>query len=1044
MLKLQIKSDIKPKITPIVYEDFGINLDLSIVSGTCDASYNLKTSDNLFIKSETKQNGFSDVIETEDFSYIGTFSANTTYDVKKIKPKVKDKNVEISYIIFNNGKYYYNQEENPDYIFIPSSVTNLSYEEFKIENDTITVLQKYYITGDTCIGYDGTEYDIYINHFLKEDGTHYTESKIIDSNNQEITDFEIYETAKDKTKFYLKTNKNWKVNVDFVRCSTETLCVEYGDKIYQIDKYTDNGISYFTTDLTMNGNIISGIDIYNSSDNNDIELIQTKSVDYVEPRFIYSDYHHIYKMNDSETSLIRPFASFHDSDYGRYLNVYLSDNFVPCKEHDILIASSKNSKKYRLINNFYNSITNETKIGIFFQDKIYEKKIQDDITNFYHDFAVIGDNEYEIHYTCPISGYIIYDNKQINLIVSNDKNDVIDEYKPIVNDGTYKLVIEEENVDIKTSDGYDSVTSYTQCYKKVHINYNNLDKQTDVYFYSYNDDLTETGNTLYAYRPKDEMNISKNLGEGDINYDFVSQPAYGVHRYEYIEINGNKYNVLKSVDLVSEYTIIEECENYQLEVLNILGNNLLLCSPIVKEEDLLIYTRQHEASSIYLEQVMENICHDIMANHREFTFMIKNENYGHTEELDKFGYLSYQNLDYIDVTNMSFYKIHDYITVPLYANEDIASNSLQGDMLRNEFIPDEEAKAINPIVDMDKDVYYPYVLDNDNKFQEVQKIKFDFHFRTRNLDTWKINEDYKEAYYPNNSLEYYKIFPTFGIERTNWFCTDFYSGNTSDDMTDEEVKIELNKKLGKACVHSDLLYFLNFDSNDVYYQKSRVKKTFIRLLFYDSMNPSTQSLLYQATVWLDANLLYKKYIDNIKDNKPFFYVDAASSGVSINTNAEPFNKKDKEFTFNDDERLMSQFNVSNRYLSRSSAEGFYLHLFKELSEGICEHTIYMKVQLNHAGEGQSCLFTLVRDKDSNVIKNKDFEDNPTDYIPDLQKGLTIARAIKEIYIPLRIKFLETENRFVYIFDEKNVSNWDKENNEVTLNFFEIKLKDESN
>ena len=60
---------------------------------------------------------------------------------------------------------------------------------------------------------------------------------------------------------------------------------------------------------------------------------------------------------------------------------------------------------------------------------------------------------------------------------------------------------------------------------------------------------------------------------------------------------------------------------------------------------------------------------------------------------------------------------------------------------------------------------------------------------------------------------------------------------------------------------SDLLGLMHFDNNDVFYQKSRISKSFLRLSFYDSTDPQKQSLLATSTVFMNENSLYKKYID---------------------------------------------------------------------------------------------------------------------------------------------------------------------------------------
>ena len=87
------------------------------------------------------------------------------------------------------------------------------------------------------------------------------------------------------------------------------------------------------------------------------------------------------------------------------------------------------------------------------------------------------------------------------------------------------------------------------------------------------------------------------------------------------------------------------------------------------------------------------------------------------------------------------------------------------------------------------------------------------------------------------------------IENGGWFVTDYYPYATMKDKD----------KLMEA---SDLVGLLDFTNNDVYYQKSKLAKSFLRLSYYDSTDPQTQTLLATSTVFVDEHALFKKYIDN--------------------------------------------------------------------------------------------------------------------------------------------------------------------------------------
>ena len=151
---------------------------------------------------------------------------------------------------------------------------------------------------------------------------------------------------------------------------------------------------------------------------------------------------------------------------------------------------------------------------------------------------------------------------------------------------------------------------------------------------------------------------------------------------------------------------------------------------------------------------------------------------------------------------------------------------------------------------MEKDVYYSYYY-TENDDNEVDEIVFDLHFRSRNMDDWTINDDNKEGYLCNwNILDNYRLMN--GSEVLN-------SDNTK---LNHKPLIKIDSNDFNFYQPSDLLYYLNFTDKDIYYQKQKVGKSFLRLSFFDSNDPKTQSLLHTSTIFLNEGELYKKYIDN--------------------------------------------------------------------------------------------------------------------------------------------------------------------------------------
>ena len=232
------------------------------------------------------------------------------------------------------------------------------------------------------------------------------------------------------------------------------------------------------------------------------------------------------------------------------------------------------------------------------------------------------------------------------------------------------------------------------------------------------------------------------------------------------------------------------------------------------------------------------------------------------------------------------------------------------------------------------------------------------------------------------------------------------------DLRDKRVKL--------TEYQSDLLSYLGFDDDDVKYQKSKLKKSFLRISFYDSDNIANQNLLHTATIFLDSGELFAKYIKNIEtedeykatktviaqknpeisfkagsiltsseyeklddDNRKKCVISgellAANGGsssdkegytmydkVGMSVNREPMRKRalDKSLDFGDniDElerlRMSSQIVVTDKNSSKRSSEGFYFYTYKSNDNGVYPSDIYMRVEFNHAGYGRVIPFMM--------------------------------------------------------------------------------------
>lgn len=281
-----------------------------------------------------------------------------------------------------------------------------------------------------------------------------------------------------------------------------------------------------------------------------------------------------------------------------------------------------------------------------------------------------------------------------------------------------------------------------------------------------------------------------------------------------------------------------------------------------------------------------------------------------------------ENFLFTEFTNYYFEYERAVVNVPIPLSNSFETNLYQSDLLQEYFVEEEKRKAINKIVDLEKDVYYPVIKD-DNGFTDVYTLKFNLHFREHRGDNWLVD---------GNS---------------------FWNG-----VKQEKSGISIDNQITGDGV-SDLLCFLDFNNNDIRYQKNKLKKSFLRLSFYDSMNPANQNMLGYSTIFLDSGNLFSKYVRYFEtDGYKMIGYDKNNYGIyNIDNNAKKGIRVDREYSFDEEHRLSSQFVVKNKNTSTASSEGFYLYLWKD-NESVLPQDLYMKVEFNHAGYGRTIPFMM--------------------------------------------------------------------------------------
>lgn len=433
-------------------------------------------------------------------------------------------------------------------------------------------------------------------------------------------------------------------------------------------------------------------------------------------------------------------------------------------------------------------------------------------------------------------------------------------------------------------------------------------------------------------------------------------------------------------------------------------------------------------------------------------------------------------------------------TVKIPISQKFENDLFHNDMVQKNFVDKAIANSINPIIDMEKDVYTPAIQKKvgeqvNAKYDDCYKIIFNLHFlehrdTMRNgqkekwicdknsywngtrvlekeyvVDEYETDEKYKKENKKvidlkgrvyNYDIEHgeiskvgkYDYFSYYGVvptEKPSARNVDGFDNPNKKESNDynienyEEYKKLRDERVKLTEYQSDLLSYLGFTNDDVKYQKSKLKKSFLRISFYDSDNIGNQNLLHTATIFLDSGDLFAKYIKNIetedeykatstviaqkspeisfpKDsiltsseykklddenrkkcvvNGELLAVIGGSSSdeenytvydkVGMAVNREPMRKKaldkDNDFGDNIDElerlRMSSQITVTDKNSSKRSSEGFYFYTYKTNDNGVYPSDIYMRVEFNHAGYGRVIPFMMpyIRKSEENLKDN---------------------------------------------------------------------------
>ena len=364
-----------------------------------------------------------------------------------------------------------------------------------------------------------------------------------------------------------------------------------------------------------------------------------------------------------------------------------------------------------------------------------------------------------------------------------------------------------------------------------------------------------------------------------------------------------------------------------------------------------------------------------------------------------------------NLPDTTFYlqKILSSISLPLtstFSTELFNSINVDG------FVKQQVEMSLNKSVENEKDIYYPVSSDGNT----IRKIKFNFHFRQR--DTTDIDNDW--AVVKELSWNGVAINPNYGEQNSKKtkLPTEFFSYNIEENQ-------------------SDLLTYLGFTDGDVKFRRNVLKKTFARLLFYDSTDSFKQKLIAYSTVFFDTGALLNRYMRNIEQDilgcgyvifVPGIDTENLPTAEGVRVNRE----LDVKSRISEDKieecRLSSQLVVTDKFVSTNSSEGFYLYLWKDnVSEGV-PIDIYMRVEFNHAKYGRIIPFMMPYDEEGGYVKTfkeiaeecNEIESN-NDGAELVNIGYTLEEYRKYSYIHFKYK-KDDELGYIYYLDPDTYGN----------------------
>jgi len=1053
MLKYKYSLNTSYNTKQIFLDDVYISPDLTFISGTTPATNSLQSESGVIVRSPYFPKDMTTEVKSRDIvKRNGYIMVPVTLQVQSATIRVGDdlQSIQVMYYVEHNGNTYYALTGTK--VFTINSV-----EYTATDISTLEIMDKVYVE-DNKVVVNNITYNVLINNN--------SQVSITDSIGQPYIFGDLWDVSNVTSASTFVEKLNFGDNFEeSIKCNSINY---YGHAPYIIYEGEKKYIEY----------------IYNDSGDT-IGYGITKDDSWVVDGVEYSSYTEA--VSAAEMAGLTPLAVVKEPIY-----------YVPNEEIDTGVDGEFNI--YNKLNyidengNAYMDISGTTYIMYFEPSEIRDSGIICIETEVNNIPILLGDRiiiqsmensaEVVVKYDEGGSGYTYFNGRRFDVIPN-----LCDSVNLGGND--FMLTVESANTEsgitIASTEMYDGSKMYfevsgdgeTKIARKVEYV---EDEWQYVYTVQYSG-----GGVVYA--PSSAITVDEHDGVQIDQYRAIVRHKEVVTGVNYADEEDDDSEVDASYDYIITNTPLE----YRLVVIDTVGNNKLLCVPEVNP-----YLYDDYAGGDVKYEVLDSIVGN------DFIIKKRSNIFGNSDlYFDTWLKPAYDEMYYSGsgtsayevsniLTDLNFFERSSYFTLPITLSNDVSDKIEYQDLVISNYYPGEEDIAINKLVDMEKDMYTPFFVDsNGGSVNMVNRIDFNLHFRTRDLDTWKILED--EGVYNGSGDTTNPTTMNLGAnyQYCNYFITDYYpyynyarsGGTTNQNDSTYTFGPFSGDNFYQLTKNSDLLGFLWFTTDDVKLKKDKLSKSFLRLTFFDSKNPEKQNMLGTSTLYFDCDryfdVLDRQYEKTDKSGTKYQYEFAAQSRQPNRTGNDSYNNQDK-ITINQTAgpgvmtecfkipsgqtsgetslynlmvgesnlKLDSRITVEDRYHGSNSSEGFYAYILKAFANKTKKQTIYMKAEFFHAGVGVKIPMVIPTKYSQEVsaytaISGEEWNE---DVYKDFIGGYDLDSVFDRLYVPITIEYSRSERRFIYSIGEENnylnaiADNYSMLNRTWSFNLFELKIK----